>query len=103
MKFSNLFLPHRILLLLSKMRLLGILVLAVCFLVLVSAKIDTDVTFDDLLKEESNINDKTDSADVEGPKKADDPRKKCPPIFFSLSSSSKPSHRHSKLCQQPLL
>ena len=49
MKFTNLFLPHRILLLLSKMRLLGILVLAVCLLVLVSAKIDTDVSFDDLL------------------------------------------------------
>lgn len=55
------------------MRLLWILVLAVCFLVLVSAKIDTDVTLDNLLK--SNINDKTDSTDVEGPKKVDDPRK----------------------------
>ena len=75
MKFTNLFLPRRILVLHSKMRLLGILVLAVCFLVLVSAKIDTDVTLDNLLKEESNINDKTDSADVEGPKKVDDPRK----------------------------
>ena len=69
------FSSRRFLLLLSKMRLLGILVLAVCFLVLVSAKIDTDVTLSDLLKEESNINDKTDSADVEGPKKVDDPRK----------------------------
>lgn len=73
MKFTNLFLPLRILLLHSKMRLLGILVLAICFLVLVSAKIDTDVTLDNLLK--SNINDKTDSTDVEGPKKVDDPRK----------------------------
>lgn len=73
MKFTNLFLPLRILLLHSKMRLLWILVLAVCFLVLVSAKIDTDVTLDNLLK--SNINDKTDSTDVEGPKKVDDPRK----------------------------
>lgn len=57
------------------MRLLGILVLAVCFLVLVSAKIDKDVTPDDLLKEESNINDKTESADVGAPKKVNDPRK----------------------------
>ena len=73
MKFTNLFLPLRILLLHSKMRLLWILVLAICFLVLVSAKIDTDVTLDNLLK--SNINDKTDSTDVEGPKKVDDPRK----------------------------
>ena len=69
------FSSRRILLLHLKMRLLGILVWAVCFLVLVSAKIDTDVTLNDLLKEESNINGKTDSADVEGPKKVDDPRK----------------------------
>lgn len=75
MKFTKLFLPGRILLLHSKMRLLGILVLAVCFLVLVSAKVDIDVTLNGLLKEESNIKEKTDSADVEGPKKVDDPRK----------------------------